>query len=526
MAPRRIVKIFSGDTFGRLTVIEPVKNEKDPTHQYFLCKCECGNLKVANSTSLLRGDLQSCGCLWKEKNKEYTNKVSNKSSLPVGYVSGKLTIIEDLGIQQIASKKEHCYKCKCSCGNEVIIRQYCLKHGQDSCGCTQRDNGKKAHIENSRSRRKYPDWIKSLLVYENEKQGIDEKIYPYETKLHFYCSSCGRIIEKPISHIIRLNKDREIPIALCLNCSDHRSSFEEEVYQFISSIIPKEDIQQNVWGVLKQGIIRYELDLYIPKLKFAIECNGDYFHSEQNGKKYNYHLNKFKLAESQGIHLVSLFESYWKENKEKIKACISDMLLSTKRIFARKCSLLLPNKEQIKEFYNANHLQGYTTLCNITYALFYENEIIAMMSFSKTGIHDPKEMSESYYELVRYAVKRSHSIIGGASKLLNQFIKDYNPSKILSYSDNDFFLGNMYKQLGFSFIDYTRPRYHWFLRNQTVRTREQCQLKHLSKEYPDLYQQALSDDLVKNKETFIMESLQAVKVWHSGNKRWVKYCID
>ena len=45
MAPRKVVKIFSGDIFGRLTVIEPVKNEKDPSHQYFLCKCECGNLK-------------------------------------------------------------------------------------------------------------------------------------------------------------------------------------------------------------------------------------------------------------------------------------------------------------------------------------------------------------------------------------------------------------------------------------------------------------------------------------------------
>ena len=60
------------------------------------------------------------------------------------------------------------------------------------------------------------------------------------------------------------------------------------------------------------------------------------------------------------------------------------------------------------------------------------------------------------------------------------------------------------------------------MRDQTVRTREQCQLKHLSKEYPDLYQQAITNDSIKNKETFIMESLQAVKVWHAGTKRWIK----
>ena len=526
MAPRRVVKIFPGNVFGRLTVVESVKNEKDPSHQYFLCKCECGNTKIANGTSLLRGDLQSCGCLWKDRTKEYTSRVSKDSSLPIGYVSGKLTVIEDLGIQQVASKKEHCYKCRCSCGTELVVRQYCLKHGQDSCGCTQRNNGKKAHIEKSRERRHYPDWLTLLLAYDNEKQGVDEKIYPYETKLHFYCSGCGEIIEKPISQIIRLNKTRECPIALCLNCSDHRSSFEEEVHQYISSIIPKEDIQRNIWGVLKQGITRYEMDIYIPKLNFAIECNGDYFHSEQNGKKYNYHLTKFKLAEAQGIHLVSLFESFWKENKEKVKEYFKDMLLPTKRIFARKCSLVFPSKGVIKEFYNKNHLQGYTTLCGITYALLYEKEIIAMMSFSKTGIHDPKEISESYYELVRYAVQQGHSIVGGASKLLNQFIKDYNPSKILSYSDNDFFSGNMYNQLGFSFTEYTKPRYYWYMRDQTVRTREQCQLKQLAKEFPDLYQQALSDETIKNKETFIMESLQAVKVWHSGNKKWIKYCTQ
>jgi hypothetical protein len=143
------------------------------------------------------------------------------------------------------------------------------------------------------------------------------------------------------------------------------------------------------------------------------------------------------------------------------------------------------------------------------------------MSFNKTGMHDAKDNTPNYYELVRYAVLGGYTVVGGPSRLLKVFEDEYKPNKLLSYSDNDFFLGTMYSKLGFSFEGFVRPRYHWFMRDQTVRTRESCQLKYLSKQYPEIYNQILESD--GNKEDMIMRALLAVKVWHSGNKRWIKY---
>lgn len=56
---------LSGEQFGRLTVIKRVENRGKRT--MFLCKCDCGKETIVTQSSLVRGNTQSCGCLWKEK---------------------------------------------------------------------------------------------------------------------------------------------------------------------------------------------------------------------------------------------------------------------------------------------------------------------------------------------------------------------------------------------------------------------------------------------------------------------------
>lgn len=522
MATKLKYTVEDGKVYGRLTAIKSVCVEKYPSRRFHLCKCECGNFVTVRDSFLCKGVTKSCGCLWNDTLNEYQKENSKSSALPIGYRSGHLEIIEDLGVIDLRNKKEHCYKCKCDCGKEVTVRQYSLKHNQQSCGCTKQETVTKARQQKMRERRVFPEYLTSLLFYEEEKLGILEKRYTYEDTLHFKCSKCGAIFEKKISYIMRLNKEKESPISLCLECSNHRSSFEQEVCNYIKSIDPTLYFETNVWGVIRDDHKIYEADIYIPSKCIAIECNGDYFHSEQRDKKENYHQDKFNLAEKNGIHLIQIFQSMWCFNGDRIRNYLKDLLCGTRKVFARKCVIIEPSKEIVKSFYNTNHLQGYTGSSNINFALLYNQEIVAMMSFCKTGLHNPKKREEGYYELARYAVKSGFTVIGGPSKLLSYFENLYHPTKILSYSDNNFFTGSMYEKLGFHIDGKTRPRYHWYMRDQTVRTREQCQLKHLSKEYPDLYQQAITNDSIKNKETFIMESLQAVKVWHAGTKRWIK----
>lgn len=60
---------LTGQKFGRLTVVERAedyvtKNGKKYTQ--WLCKCECGNIKIISTSRLKDGTTKSCGCLSKE----------------------------------------------------------------------------------------------------------------------------------------------------------------------------------------------------------------------------------------------------------------------------------------------------------------------------------------------------------------------------------------------------------------------------------------------------------------------------
>lgn len=65
-------KDLTGKRFGRLTVIEYVgtkhdKNGKNAKAQW-KCQCDCGNIRIVESASLLLGRSKSCGCLCREEN--------------------------------------------------------------------------------------------------------------------------------------------------------------------------------------------------------------------------------------------------------------------------------------------------------------------------------------------------------------------------------------------------------------------------------------------------------------------------
>ncbi len=60
---------LTGQKFGKLTAIKDVGRNK--SHKVlWLCKCECGNDKIINASSLRNGYTLSCGCLQKERARE------------------------------------------------------------------------------------------------------------------------------------------------------------------------------------------------------------------------------------------------------------------------------------------------------------------------------------------------------------------------------------------------------------------------------------------------------------------------
>lgn len=59
-------KNLTGKRFGRLTAIEPTEEVKC-RNIVWKCQCDCGNVTLVRSNSLLNGHTKSCGCLHKEQ---------------------------------------------------------------------------------------------------------------------------------------------------------------------------------------------------------------------------------------------------------------------------------------------------------------------------------------------------------------------------------------------------------------------------------------------------------------------------
>lgn len=74
--------------------------------------------------------------------------------------------------------------------------------------------------------------------------------------------------------------------------------------------------------------------------------------------------------------------------------------------------------------------------------------------------------NDSYYELLRFCNILNITIVGGTNKLFKYFIDNYNPNEIITYDDKCFSDDNLYKQLGFTFIQDIKSEYYYVIRNK------------------------------------------------------------
>ena len=88
------------------------------------------------------------------------------------------------------------------------------------------------------------------------------------------------------------------------------------------------------------------------------------------------------------------------------------------------------------------------------------------MTFDK--FEGRKKLSETEYNLNRFCNKIGYSVIGGASKLLKYFIDTYQPTRIISYADRDWSIGNLYEKLGFEMLYKSKPDYKYVVTDKRI----------------------------------------------------------
>jgi len=123
-----------GKRFGRLVVVrqDKVVNASGwRKRYYFLCKCDCGNIKSIQKDALVYGTTRSCGCLQKELIEAQKQKSLSRYQQYIGKKFARLTVIDVL----LKNRRKY-FKCRCECGTEKDIAANSVLRGlTKSCGC-------------------------------------------------------------------------------------------------------------------------------------------------------------------------------------------------------------------------------------------------------------------------------------------------------------------------------------------------------------------------------------------------------
>ena len=193
--------------FGRLTVLKRAEQNTSNNRPQWECKCNCGNpdIIIVSGSHLRDGHTQSCGCLQKETARNNNFKDIKEQKF------GILIALENIGSNKNGSAM---WKCKCSCGNEIVVKGIDLRNGHtQSCGCIK-SKGEKKIIElllsnkiKFETQKTFPTCkFEDTLTFAKFDFYIDNKyLIEYDGIQHFEYSNYGWNNEKNFK--IRKNKD-------------------------------------------------------------------------------------------------------------------------------------------------------------------------------------------------------------------------------------------------------------------------------------------------------------------------------
>lgn len=467
-------KDITGQTFDDICVHRYIGN------LMYECECSCGRILNIAGASLRTGVTKSCGHATNAK-KDLTGQKINSWFIR-SYITDK-TVLEEAGFIGTSLNKTYVLA-ECECGRTQIVDAQSIRLGvSKSCGhCNRTDE----QIRMTSSRENFYNTLNLATVRMGHKPYLED------------ISKLTGLGNAGISYYITLYGAQQY-------VDYHRtvSQFELQIVEFINSL--NINIIQNDRAVLNGR----ELDIYIPDKQLAIECNGDYWHSNLFKPK-NYHQQKTLQCIDKNIHLVHIFEHEWnnKQTQTKLKNLIKQLLdIDQQRLYARNTVVKEITNVESNDFLNKYHLQDAVN-ANVCLGLFYNNELIELMTFGK-----PRFNSEYEIELLRLCTKTGYKVIGGASKLFNYYLRKYNPESIVSYCDISKFTGRVYEQLGMKYDNITPISYMYVNATKTnVLSRMQCTKQRL-------VEQGWGDETQSESE--IMSLHGFTKLYTCGNKRYV-----
>jgi hypothetical protein len=186
---------------------------------------------------------------------------------------------------------------------------------------------------------------------------------------------------------------------------------------------------------------------------------------------------------------------------------------------ARKCELKKVSNAEAKMFYERYHPQGGDG-SGEHYALFWNGKMVACMRFVFGANDRGGGAANRTWTLGRYATRIN--VAGAASRLFKAFLDEYKPDEVKSFSDNRFFEGGMYEQLGFLMEEEVVADYQVWSPKLGMKPKARYQRRNLQKRLDDhgvndVYDSE-TDPRTEAEMTFMMGCR---RIYDCGKKRWV-----
>ena len=308
-------KEFVGKTFNWLTVLDVYRDSNNTI--VCNCRCRCGAITITPLKAIRSNRSKSCGCFHKSREfsdklkqwfKDNPEKVKQRSSKYIAWCNSNSDKLAEQG-------RRH--------------SEWFASHSDVS------DANRRRMIDMNHSSNKERSTLNRISAIEHilESSDISDKIYPDDLKkllsgivasgdkIRTKCPQCNLFSEHNVRDIFNISKKELKQFRLCNNCMQQfsTSKYEDDIADYISTFYFGELVRN-----FRDTISPYELDLYYPEKKIAVEFNGDYWHSE-DFKSKDYHYNKFKKCFESNIILVNIFESIWNSKKEDILSYLKDL---------------------------------------------------------------------------------------------------------------------------------------------------------------------------------------------------------
>lgn len=251
-----------------------------------------------------------------------------------------------------------------------------------------------------------------------------------------------------------------------------------------------------------------EIDLLDSDVRLGIEYCGLYWHTELSPQPRNkdFHYSKYLTCKDAGITLLTIFEDEWKSKRDIVLSIIKSKIKPDTKIQARKCELVELPVSIAKDFYNKHHLQGSSRHIKAAFGLSYKGELVGASSI---GLH---HRFKDRITLDRFCFKLNTQVVGGAGRLWSackKWMVDNAFERVITWSDNRWSNGSLYKKLGFTLEEEIKPDYSYV---------------NLAKPYYRLSKQSQKKSNTncptnKTEREWAAENGLA-RIWDCGKKRW------